>query len=80
MPGDRVGSLLLQRITPVLGAPLAGVGRIHPDHADTPAGSHAGQSMTESGGGDAGHGASQPVAAPAAAQGFPPGGAGVGEV
>ena len=36
--------------------------------------------MTESGGGDAGHGAAEPLTAPAAAQCFPPGGAGVSEV
>jgi hypothetical protein len=80
VPGDRIGSLLLQRVTPVLGAPLTGVGRIYRDHADTPAGCHRDQSMTESGGGDTGHGASQLLALLAAAQHFPTCGAGVGEV
>ncbi len=38
MPGDRFGSLLLQGFTPVLLAPLAGVGGIHPDHRDAAVG------------------------------------------
>ncbi|MDT5051790.1 MAG: hypothetical protein QOF66_156, partial [Mycobacterium sp.] len=44
MAGDRVGSLLLQGFHPVLGAPFAGVGRIHPDDRDPAAGRHGGES------------------------------------
>src|SRR4029077_14689144 len=70
--GGRIGSLLLQGITPMLDAPLAGVGGIHPDHADTAAGGHGGQPGAEPAGGDTSNGAAQLLAASAAAQGFAP--------
>src|SRR5258705_5610540 len=45
MPRHRIGSLLLQRFHPGLGAPLAGVGRVPPDHRDTAAGRHGGEAV-----------------------------------
>jgi hypothetical protein len=42
MPGNRIGSLLLKGNAPVLGAPLAGVGRIDTDHRDAAASGHTG--------------------------------------
>ncbi len=64
----------------MLGAPAAGVGRIHPDHRDAAAGGHGGQPVAELGGRDTGNGAAQPFAALTAAQGFAAGGARVGEI
>ena len=64
----------------MLGAPAAGVGRIHPDDRDPAAGGYAAQPGAQLCGGNAGDGAAQPFPAPTAAQGFPPGGARVGEV
>jgi len=64
----------------VLGAPSAGVGRIHPDHSDPAAGRHGGESGAEAGGGDGGHGAAEPFGALAAAHRVAAGGAGIGEV
>jgi hypothetical protein len=49
--GGRIGSLLLQGFHPVLGAPLAGVGRADTDHRDAAARGHTGQAITESSGG-----------------------------
>ena len=80
MPGDRFGSLLLQGCAPVLIAPLAGVGGIHPDHRDAAAGRHGDQPSPEPRGGDTSHGAAQSLSAFPAAQGFPAGGPRVGEV
>jgi len=53
MPGDggRVGSPLLQRGAPVLGAPAAGVGRVHADDRDAAPGGHGGQPGAELAGG-----------------------------
>jgi hypothetical protein len=78
--GGRIGSLLLQGITPMLDAPLAGVGGIHPDHADTAAGGHGAQPGAEPAGGDTSNGAAQLLTASAAAQGFAPSRAGIGEI
>ena len=64
----------------MLVAPAAGVGRINTDDRDAAAGSHTDQPGAELSGGDAGDGAAQPFSALAAAQGFAPGGARVGEV
>ena len=47
MPSDRIGSLLLQGFHPVLGTPLTGVRRIHPDHRDPATGRHRRQSGAE---------------------------------
>ena len=80
VPGDRVGSLLLKGCAPVLGAPAAGVGRIHPDDRDPAPRGHAAQPGAEPSGGDASNGAAQPFPALATAEGFPAGGARVGEV
>ena len=53
MPGDRFGSLLLQRFAPMLDAPAAGVGCVDADDGDAPASRHGGQPIAESGGGSA---------------------------
>jgi hypothetical protein len=71
MAGDRIGSLLLQGFTPVLGAPFAGVCRIDTDHRNTAAGDHRGQAVPELGGADAGDGAAERFPAPAPAPGLP---------
>ncbi|MGB9308123.1 MAG: hypothetical protein WCB92_31900 [Mycobacterium sp.] len=64
----------------MLGTPFTGVGRIHPDDRDVTAGGHRGESGTEAGSGDGGHGAAEPFAAVAAAHRVAPGSAGIGEV
>jgi hypothetical protein len=78
--GCRVGSLLLQGFTPMFGAPLAAVYRVHPDHGDAAAGSHRDETGAEITRRDRGHGATQPLAALAASQSFASGGAGVGKI
>jgi hypothetical protein len=74
------GSLLLQGFTPVLVAPAAGVGRVHADHRDSAADRHADQPIPELGGGNSSDVATQSFPPFSAAEGFPAGGAGVGEV
>ena len=64
--GGRIGSLLLQGSTPMLGAPFAGVGRIHADHREAAPGGHGDEPGAEPAGGDASHGAAQGLAAQAA--------------
>ena len=78
--GGRIGSLLLQGFTPVLGAPPAGVGRVYADHRDAAAGW-----PSRSAGCGTSRWGSRPrcggvVSRAAAAQGFAAGGAGIGEV
>jgi hypothetical protein len=80
VPGNRFGSLLLQGFAPVLSTPAAGVGRVHPDHGDPAAAGHTGQPGPEPGGGNTGYRAAQSLSAVTAAEGFPAGGARVGEV
>jgi len=80
MAGDRFGSLLLEGFHPVLSAPFAGVGRVHPDHGDAAAGRHRGESGAELGGGDAGGGAAEPLPTCAAAHRVAADGAGIGDV
>ena len=70
MPGDRVGGLLLQGFPPVLGAPAAGVGGVHPDHRQAAAGRHADQPISEPAGRYAGHDLAQPLGVFAAAEGL----------
>jgi hypothetical protein len=71
MPGDWFGSLLLQGFTPMLIAPAAGVGGVHPDHGDAAAGGDADQPGPKPRGGDTRYGAAQPLSAFPAAEGFP---------
>jgi hypothetical protein len=80
MPGDRIGSLLLQGFGPVLGPPLTGVGRIDPDDRDAPSGRHRAQPGAELAGGNAGHGTAEPFPPVSVAQRVAAGGAGIGEV
>ncbi|MDT5184366.1 MAG: hypothetical protein QOI29_2524 [Mycobacterium sp.] len=61
-------------------SPFAGVGRIDADDGDATPGGHGGQPGAKLRGGDASHGGAQPFPAAATAQGFPPGGAGIGEI
>jgi hypothetical protein len=75
-----IRSLLLQRFTPMLAPPHAGVGRIHTDYRDATACCHGGESVAESSGGDAGDGAAQPFPAGAAPQHFAPVGPGISEI
>jgi hypothetical protein len=63
-----------------LGAPAAGVGRVHADHRDAAAAGHAGQPGTELSGRDASDGAAQLLSPLPTAQRFPTGGARVGEI
>jgi hypothetical protein len=71
---------LSQGFAPVLSTPAAGVGRVHPDHGDPAAAGHTGQPGPEPGGGNTGYRAAQSLSAVTAAEGFPAGGARVGEV
>jgi hypothetical protein len=75
-----IGNLLLPGFTPMLGAPGAGVGRVHTDDRDIATGGHPDQAVAELRGGDASHGAAKPFSLAAAAHAFPSGRARVGEV
>jgi hypothetical protein len=64
----------------VLGAPHAGVGRIHPDDGDAAAGGHRGEAGAETRGGDTGHRGAEPFPTLTAAHGVAAGGAGISEI
>ncbi|MCU1696046.1 MAG: hypothetical protein JWR34_2109 [Mycobacterium sp.] len=64
----------------MLGTPLTGVRRVHPDHRDPTTMRHRCQSGAELTGGDPSYGAAEPFAPCPAAHGVAAGGAGVGEV
>jgi hypothetical protein len=80
MAGDLSGSLLLQRLTPVLIAPLTRVRGIDTDDRDAAAGCHRGQTITELAGGDASHGAPELFSTPTTTHGFATRGTGIAEV
>jgi len=67
-------------VLPVLATPDAAVGGIDRQQLDAGTGGHGGQPVTESRGGDPGHGPAEPFPALAPAHRLAPGGAGVGEV